>query len=551
MSEHDYESNCDDELSGLTVDELKARLRDAEDALQAIRSGAVDAVIARHDDATRLYTLENADRLYRELIEQMQEGALMLATDGSILYANRRVTELFDKSHDAVLGHSLVEHLDIDAHANYAELFAMSHTRPVRGEFKFSSGNGVTVSISISLSPLHVTGARDQIIICAVITDLSEQRQVEAQLRQSQKMEAVGQLTGGLAHDFNNLLQAIHGNLELIQRIPASPEKVQKWAQNAARSVERGAKLTAQLLAFSRTQKIALSSVMVDDLIIGMEEMLTRTLGTSIDITFDLDAASLPVVADPTQLELALLNLAINARDAMSEGGALFISSRVVDLKGDTELSEGSYVEIRVKDNGHGMPDHVRVKAFEPFFTTKGIGAGTGLGLAQVFGIAQQAGGTARIESASGKGTTVAILLKPTGLPIVRMPIDHAKASAYAIKPKRVLVVDDDVDIRTFLIESLEMLGYMVDAAEDGAAALRCLDQNQPDVALLDYAMPHTTGGELALALRERLPRLPIVFATGFADKLELSAISGPKPAVLLKPFPLEILASTVARMLI
>ena len=551
MSDPGHDDLRDSDLSRLTTEELRARLREAEEALEAIRSGSVDAVIGMRDDSPRLYTLENADRLYRELIEQMQEGALMLSVDGSVLYANRRVTDLLEKPLDAVVGQMLVMHIGAAAHVAFQQFFAIGLTRPTRCEIEFLTGEGSSVPISISLTPLHVTDARDQTIVCAVITDLSEQRQVEAQLRQSQKMEAVGQLTGGLAHDFNNLLQAIHGNLELIQRLPANAEKVKQWARNAGRSVERGAKLTSQLLAFSRAQQITLSSLVVDDLISGMEEMLTRSLGTSIAITFDLNAADIPVTADPTQLELALLNLAINARDAMPEGGKLVISSHVVDRKSDAELHEGSYVEIRVTDNGHGMPDDVRAKAFEPFFTTKGIGAGTGLGLAQVFGIARQAGGTARIESKHGLGTTVAIFLRPTGLPVEPVLARSERTSAYAIRPKHILVVDDDKDIRNFLVESLHMLGYSVDAVADATSALRYLDAGQPDVALLDYAMPHTTGGELAVAIRHRLPRLPIVFSTGFADDLDMTAIPGPEPAVLLKPFPLEVLANTVARMLV
>ncbi|GAB7537910.1 response regulator [Burkholderia sp. 3C] len=550
MPDREYDDR-ESKLADLTHEELRARLQEAEEALDAIRSGAVDAVVGEQNHSARLYTLVNADRLYRELIEQMQEGALMLSADGSVLYANRVVAELLGKQHAAIVGHAFARHLDAAALPDYASFLATGSTRPARREFELINDSGTAIAVSISLSPLLVSDLADQIIVCAVITDLREQRQAEAQRRQSQKMEAVGQLTGGLAHDFNNLLQAIHGNLELIQHMAADAEKVQKWAQNAARSVMRGAKLTAQLLAFSRTQQVALSSVVVDDLITGMSEMLTRSLGTGIDITFELHASATPVVADSTQLELALLNLAINARDAMPEGGALVIASRVVEMGGDPELTRGRYVEIGVTDNGHGMPDHVRAKAFEPFFTTKEIGAGTGLGLAQVFGIARQAGGTARIESESGIGTKVTILLRLTEPAVVASSSTREKASAYATEPKYVLVVDDDDAIRTALVDSLEMLGYIVDVAADAPAALQSLDRRQHDIVLLDYAMPRVTGGELAVAMRQRSPRLPIVFITGFADKLDFSAISGPEPAVLLKPFPLEILASTIARMLV
>lgn len=540
------------DLSDLTIQELQERLREAEETLDAIRGGLVDVVVGTRDEATRLYTLENADRPYRELIEQMNEGALMLSIDGSVLYANGRLIDMLAKPLDAVIGQPFDRHIPAGKVSEFREFLAAGHRQALRQELVLATGAGSTIPISMSVSPLHVTAAGEQLIVCAVVLDLTEQRRAEAQLRQSQKMEAVGQLTGGLAHDFNNLLQAIHGNLELIQRLPANVEKVKQWAHNAARSVERGAKLTAQLLAFSRTQQVALSSLIVDDLIRGLEEMLTRSLGAAVTVTFELNAEDVAVTADPTQLELALLNLAINARDAMPEGGALMISSRTVVMANAADLRDGNYVEIRVADTGLGMPDEVRAKAFEPFFTTKGVGAGTGLGLAQVFGIARQAGGTARIESESGRGTTVSILLRPSGSPVASLPSAPDKALAYTIRSRHILVVDDDRDIRTFLVESLELLGYTVDSAADASDALQFLERcrTPPDAILLDYAMPHTTGGELASIVRRRLPALPIAFITGFADNLKLSAIPGAQPVVLLKPFPIEVLAATVARML-
>ena len=246
----------------------------------------------------------------------------------------------------------------------------------------------------------------------ALVAETADRERAQDALRQAQKMEAIGQLTGGLAHDFNNLLQGVAGNLELIKRFPGDPAKVEGWAQNASHVVERGSRLTAQLLAFSRHQEVVLAAVPVSSLVRGLADLFARTLGSSIDVKLDLCADDVAAAADPTQLELAVLNLAINARDAMNGSGTLTIatSSRVV--RGEADIADGSYVQIDVSDTGAGMSPEVAARAFEPFFTTKPAGSGTGLGLAQVYGICRQAQGTARISSQTGRGTTVLLLLR-------------------------------------------------------------------------------------------------------------------------------------------
>jgi len=383
-----------------------------------------------------------------------------------------------------------------------------------------------------------------------VVFDLSERRQMEVQLRQSQKMEAVGQLTGGLAHDFNNLLQAIHGNLGLIQRLPENVDKVRQWALSASRTVERGAKLTAQLLAFSRTQKIELSVLTVSTLINGMADLIERTIGNNVRIVFELPEQQPPVIADPTQLELAVLNLAINARDAMPEGGELRITSSVVTLSDDVELPNDRYIVLCVSDTGTGMSAETQRRAFEPFFTTKGVGAGTGLGLAQVFGIARQAGGTVRIASVLGAGTSISIFLRCSTESLSQETRSEDRSSVYELTTSNMLVVDDDVDVRTFLAESLDLLGFKALVAQDASAALATLEEGKIDLVLLDYAMPHINGGDLAKLIRARKPQLPIVFVTGFADGLDLSAIPGPTPVILKKPFSIDDLSAILARVI-
>ncbi|HEX4506666.1 MAG TPA: PAS domain-containing protein [Alphaproteobacteria bacterium] len=380
---------------------------------------------------------------------------------------------------------------------------------------------------------------------------LSEQARLseaEAALMQLQKMEAVGRLTGGIAHDFNNLLGAIVGSLDLIRRKPEDLARVKRFADAGLEAAERGAKLTGQLLAFSRSQRIELKPVLVVELVSGMRELLARTLGPLIRLHFMLDDPRAPVLSDPTQLEMAVLNLAINSRDAMPEGGDLTIATAVRQIARDVDLPAGDYVELSVTDSGSGMPAEVQAKAFDPFFTTKGIGEGTGLGLSQVYGIARQAGGTARIESEEGKGTVVRLYLPLLTLqPAAAAEPERPAAAKAAARAATILLIDDDPDIRGVLAASLETLGYAVIAAENGAAGLEALEQRIPDLVVVDFAMPGMNGAEFATAARNRKPGLPIVFASGYAETAAIEKAAGPHAVVLRKPFRIDELETVVA----
>ncbi len=375
---------------------------------------------------------------------------------------------------------------------------------------------------------------------------IARRETVEDALRQSQKMEAVGQLTGGFAHDFNNLLQAMRGSLELIRRRPEDPEKVRRWAQNGFEAADRGAKLTAQLLAFSRAQKLELKAVRVSTVVQNLRSLLGSTLGPGVAVQLEL-TDDMPVLADATQLELAVLNLSINARDAMPNGGRLTIRSEPVEVTEDPEVKPGQYVALAVSDTGAGMPEDIRLRAFDPFFTTKGVGKGTGLGLAQVYGIAKQAGGIARIDSAPGAGTTVTLLL-PIAVEALEAETPPAGAARMrpVVKGARILVVDDDEGVRGFVCEALEAVGYRVRSAEDGQAGLRALEQEPADLVVLDFAMPGMNGAEVAIAARSRRPDLPIVFASGYAESAALEAAVGGSATLLRKPFATERLLDAV-----
>ena len=377
--------------------------------------------------------------------------------------------------------------------------------------------------------------------------EITERTRAEDALRQSQKMEAVGQLTGGIAHDFNNLLSAVMGSLEVILR-RTHDEQVRRLASAAIDATRRGAKLTGQLLAFSRTQQLTLAPVELNGLLAGVQDLLTRSIGPLVELRCVPARNPVWATADANQLELALLNLAINARDAMQAGGRLTVS---VDV---TRLDGREMAGLSVADTGTGMPPEVKERAFDPFFTTKGVGKGTGLGLAQVYGIASQSGGSAVIESEPGRGTTVRLMLPLLGRAETER-VDAAQAEQVASVPlgratEVVLVVDDDAAVRETLVEMLRSLGYRVIEAPDGHAGLHLLESEpRPDVLIVDYVMPGMSGAEVALAARRGHPALPILFSTGYADTAALREDLADLP-VLRKPFGLADLASSVAALL-
>ncbi|MEA3052052.1 MAG: hypothetical protein QOG72_955 [Sphingomonadales bacterium] len=378
--------------------------------------------------------------------------------------------------------------------------------------------------------------------------EVGERLKAEEALRQAQKMEAVGQLTGGIAHDFNNLLTPIMGGLELIASRVDEP-RLKRIAETALESTRRGAKLTGQLLAFSRIQRISMGPVAVNEVIEAMRRLLRHTLGGSVKIDTRLDPAAGHGVCDANQLENAILNLAINARDAMPDGGTLTISTDRVRLGGQPDHPAGEFVRITVRDTGTGMAADVLARATEPFYSTKPLGKGTGLGLAQVYGIAQQAGGTLRIESEEGKGTAVHMLLPLAAAPGAEAGAAAAVAEAPSVGAPgaRVLVIDDDDDVRAFLAESLEGLGCTVVSAASGPEGLQALREWRPDLALIDYAMPGMNGAEAARAARDIHPEMPIVFVTGYAESEQLEAALGDGDVpVLRKPFTLADLAAAV-----
>jgi CheY-like chemotaxis protein len=332
-------------------------------------------------------------------------------------------------------------------------------------------------------------------------------------------MEALGQLTGGIAHDFNNLLTVVVGGLDIITK-RAEEAKLKRYAENALAAAERGARLTGQLLAFSRVQRLEVRPTYVAPLIENMRPLLRNVLGPGIAKKFKLDQAMMPVMADPTQLEVAVLNLAINARDAMPDGGELTFSSRPVRVEGEPELEDGDYIELTISDTGAGMPPEVLDRAFEPFFTTKEVGKGTGLGLSMVYGMARQSGGAAQIESTPGQGTAVTLLFRRAEDIVgeAALPVEEATTASQAPQPLSILVIDDDPDVRGFIVEALEEQGYSVREAADGREGIAEVERETPDLIVLDFIMPGLSGAEVARQIRAKHPDQPILFVSGYSE---------------------------------
>jgi len=379
--------------------------------------------------------------------------------------------------------------------------------------------------------------------------EIAERERAEARLVQAQKMEAVGQLTGGLAHDFNNLLTAVVGSLDLLLR-RTDDEKLRKLAGNALQAAERGAQLTAQLLAFSRRQRLQPTSLNPNEIITGMGDLLARTIGPHIRIETRLEPHLWNALADRAQIEVMILNLAINARDAMPSGGRLTITTenleRVPHMLA-TDLAPGEYVAIAVADTGSGMTPEVQARAFEPFFTTKEPGRGTGLGLSQLYGFAKQSGGTARLDSVEGQGTTVTIYLPRTKVRVL-------SAEAAPSKPPRrerikVLLVDDDDAVRDVCTAMLEDIGCDVTAAASGEEALQALAGTRFSIMLTDIAMPVMSGVELVKRVRDIAPDMPVLFASGYAD-LQVFGESLSEETVVRKPYRLSELAARIDAMI-
>jgi signal transduction histidine kinase len=388
-----------------------------------------------------------------------------------------------------------------------------------------------------------------------LIEESASREAAESQLRQMQKMEAIGQLTGGVAHDFNNMLAVVMGSLDIARRKIGDPARLEKLLDTAMEGTTRAATLTQRLLAFARQQALSPAPTDTNRLIGGMTELLQRTLGETVWLNPALSGDLWPCFVDAGQLENAIVNLAVNARDAMTEGGALVIATANLRLDASKslpggDLAPGDYVTIAVTDTGIGMSSEVMAKAFDPFFTTKSLGRGTGLGLSQVFGFAKQTGGHIALSSEPGRGTTVTLYLPRFAGAIEpdRSKGPHAATNAGARSAEVILTVEDDARVRQISVDALNDLGYTVLEAASGRQAIDVIEQH-PEITLIftDVVMPDMDGPALARVVRQRWPAIRLLFTTGYAPNvLAGSDTLDPDADLLRKPFTIDQLAGKI-----
>jgi signal transduction histidine kinase len=390
-------------------------------------------------------------------------------------------------------------------------------------------------------------------------TDLTKQHEAEERLRQSQKMDAIGHLTGGVAHDFNNVLTVITGTIEILQDGLADKPQLAAIAQLIDDAAMRGASITSQLLTFARRQPLEPREIEINGLVMETTKLLTPMLGEHVEIETVLAPEAWGVLADPSQLSAAIVNLAVNARDAMRGGGKLTIETANVTFdeasaSADSEIKPGQFVMIAVGDTGHGIPADIRDRVFEPFFTTKGVGRGTGLGLSMVYGFAMQTGGAVRIDSEEGRGTSVKLYLpRAEGEAAVHADEPSSIMAAPLGQHETILVVEDDALVRGYVIAQLGGLGYRTLVASDGAAALALVDQGAEfELLFTDVIMPGGMNGrQLAEAVVARRPGMKVLYTSGYADDAIVhEGHLDPGLALLRKPYRKADLAQKIREVL-
>jgi PAS domain S-box-containing protein len=523
---------------------------------------------------------ERQNARYHAIVDTAPEAIITTGTDRTIQWMNGAAEEVFGFAAGELLGHKLEAVLRdhhnfsglLDAHdsdraasATSVQVSGLLRTGTLAYfEVSYASWNAddrrfiTTIWRNVTERVVAENALRDVREALRRNNEELEERVKErtrehelalGQLHESQKMETIGQLTGGVAHDFNNLLAVILGSLSLLKKGLPSDPRTSRLLDGAIQGAERGATLTKRLLAFARRQELRLEAVEVQKLIPDMQEFLRQSIGPAITIILDIPADIPPVKADANQLELAVMNLAVNARDAMPNGGTLTIACRSVSTEVariPKTLAHGEYVQLSVVDTGEGMSATTLAKAMEPFFTTKGIGKGTGLGLSMVHGLAAQCGGAINITSKLGRGTTVNLWVPTASAEdIAAVPQQQAPTvNTNEGRKLRILLVDDDFLVRTNTAFMLSDLGHMVVEAPSAKAALDMLQADKDlDLVVTDYVMPGMNGLDLAKEIRKNIPHLPIVLATGYAEVQPPLPVEFPR---LAKPYTQEKLAETL-----
>jgi len=535
-------------------DELERRVQARTAELEAANEQLRREVEERRLAEERLGASE---RRYRQVVELIRE-ALWIHCDGRLVYANAAAAAMFGADRPGqLIGRAtldMIDPRDRERAAERSKLLIEARRQVPLTEMRLLRIDGRPLVSEIQAVPFDYEGRPG---VLAVARDITARRDIEEQLRQSQKMEAIGQLTGGLAHDFNNLMMVVIGNLDRLDGVLAGNPQARELAHIALSAALRGSELTRKLLAFARKQSLQSAVIDLNDLVASMGSLLGRTLGEKIQVEVKTGRELWPIETDPAQVESALANLAINARDAMPSGGRLTIETANTTLdaayaRDNPDAVAGDYVMLAVADNGTGIAPEDLGRVFEPFFTTKAPGKGSGLGLSMVYGFLKQSGGHMKIYSEVGHGTVVRLYFPRTGvLPAASAAAELPAAPETAASGELILVVEDNADVRRTAVSQLRELGYRTIEAASGREALAQLDGAQ-DIALIftDIVMPGgMTGWELGAAIKAAYPDLPILYTSGFSETSVQDA-HAPARHFLAKPYRKRELAQKLAQLL-
>ncbi|MET4805294.1 response regulator [Limibacillus sp. MBR-115] len=519
--------------------------------LERSRNQLAEAQAKLQEYAQQLeHRVRSSEERYRAIVEGISDGVITFGEDGQIESANPAAEAMFGYQAGEIVSMS-IDALVPDAPSAIGD--CSDAAREMSGHRK----DGTSFPLSVGYNRVTLG---DKTLVIAAIKDLSEQKAVEEQLRQSQKMEAVGQLTGGIAHDFNNILTVVIGNLETLSEELKKDPMNHKLAIETLRSAEHGAELTSRLLSFSRKQPLSPSDVDINELVSSMSRLLARTLGERIKVQMGLADGPCKASIDPHLLESAVLNLCINARDAMPNGGKLTIETAETHLDEDyaqahLEVTPGDYVMLAISDSGEGMPQDIIERAFDPFFTTKEVGKGSGLGLSMVYGFIKQSGGHIKIYSEVGHGTAIKLYLpladndtlsEPTPDPSMEPSI---RAARQPDRPVKILVVEDDPAVRSYVESQLGRLGHQVTTCTNGEEAWNLIEAGlEFDLLLTDLVMPGEIDGHaLAITLRKTRPEVPIIFTSGYTRSAVLhNGLLSHDVHFLQKPYRRKTLADKI-----
>ncbi|OWV96613.1 hybrid sensor histidine kinase/response regulator [Rhizobium sp. R72] len=523
------------------------------------------AVIQTNSDVSALRRAQDAvnarEAHLSSILDTVPDAMVVIDHRGNVLSFSKAAETLFGMSAEEICGRNvsnLMPNPYRDAHDGYIDHYLTTGEKRIIGYGRVVTGqraDGSQFPMELHVGETTANGER---IFTGFLRDLTSRFKIEEDLRQSQKMEAVGQLTGGIAHDFNNLLTVISGNLEMIEdKLP--PGQLRDILREAQDAAADGAKLTGQLLAFGRRQPLNPKPADLGQLLTGFSDLLRRTLGENIKLSTVISGSGLNVLVDSSQLQNAILNIALNARDAMPKGGSLTTEISRVHLDADyakmyPEVRSGNFVLVSMTDTGTGMSEEVKKRAIEPFFTTKGVGAGTGLGLSMVYGFVKQSGGHLQLYSESGRGTTIRIYLPAMSSSGSQ---ERSQASEPVESPlpqgtELVLVVEDDLRVRRVAVARLSSMGYSVLEAENGHRALEVLQAND-NIALLftDIVMPGgMTGDELAREARDLRPEIAVLFTSGYSEPGLVGQDGVPGAQWLRKPYTARDLAAKIRELL-